>query len=412
MDALHREFLHILKTALLGEQLTESALTEQQLEAIAQLAQQHKVLPLVFDAIHGLSGLSGTALFAELRKKSRQQILLQTRKTYDFLQLYQALRAAGVTPLVVKGIVCRRLYPQPDLRPSSDEDLLIPPSQFALCHEILTQYGLRTQATPAQMETDYEIPYRGEESPLFIELHKHLFPPESEAYGDLNRFFENAWETAVEETVDGVAVATLAPTDHLFYLIVHALKHFLHSGFGIRQVCDIVLYANAWGNRVDWDTLMDRCRQIRADYFAAAIFRIGQNYLVFDPEKACYPAVWQQLQISEEDLLQDVLLGGVYGSSSMSRQHSSNITLEAVAASKQNRRAGNALLGSLFPPARKLKSRYPWLKKHPWLLPVAWVNRIFRYGLETRRSADSSAGEALKIGNQRIALLEEYGIIE
>lgn len=412
MDALHREFLHILKTALLGGHLTESSLTERQLEAIAQLAQQHKVLPLVCDAVHGLPGLSGTALFAELRKQSRQQIMLQTRKTYDFLQLYQALRAFGVTPLVVKGIICRRLYPQPDLRPSSDEDLLIPPDQFALCHEILTQHGLRTQATPAQMETDYEIPYRGESSPLFIELHKHLFPPESEAYGDLNRFFENAWETAVEETVDGVAVATLAPTDHLFYLIVHALKHFLHSGFGIRQVCDIVLYANAWGSRVDWNTLMDRCRQIRADYFAAAIFQIGRNYLVFDPDTACYPQQWRQLQISEENLLQDVLLGGVYGSSSMSRQHSSNLTLEAVAASKQNRRAGNGLRGSLFPPARKLERRYPWLKKHPWLLPVAWANRIFRYGLETRRSADSSAEEALKIGNQRIALLEEYGIIE
>lgn len=412
MDALHREFLDILKTALLGEHLTESSLTEQQLEAIAQLAQQHKVLPLVFDAIHTLPGLSGTEFFVQLRKQSRQQILLQTRKTYDFLQLYQALRASGVTPLVVKGIICRRLYPQPDLRPSSDEDLLIPPDQFALCHEILTQHGLRTQATPAQMETDYEIPYRGEASPLFIELHKHLFPPESEAYGDLNRFFEHAWETAVEETVDGVAVATLTPTDHLFYLIVHALKHFLHSGFGIRQVCDIVLYANAWGSRVDWNTLMDQCRKIRADYFAAAIFQIGRNYLVFDPDTACYPQQWRQLQISEENLLQDVLLGGVYGSSSMSRQHSSNLTLEAVAASKQNRRAGNGLRGSLFPPARKLERRYPWLKKHPWLLPVAWANRIFRYGLETRRSADSSAEEALKIGNQRIALLEEYGIIE
>lgn len=32
-------------------------------------------------------------------------------------------------------------------------------------------------------------------------------------------------------------------SDHLFYLICHALKHFYHSGFGIRQVCDILLFA-------------------------------------------------------------------------------------------------------------------------------------------------------------------------
>ena len=34
-------------------------------------------------------------------------------------------------PLVMKGIVCRSLYPKPDLRPSGDEDLLIPEKDFA-----------------------------------------------------------------------------------------------------------------------------------------------------------------------------------------------------------------------------------------------------------------------------------------
>jgi hypothetical protein len=313
--------------------------------------------------------------------------------------------------LVVKGILCRELYPQPDHRPSSDEDLLVMPSQFSLCHQILTEQGMHTQVSSAQLENDYEIPYRSSTSPLFIELHKHLFPPESEAYGDLNCFFANAFENAEQETVDGVPIATFSPTAHLFYLIVHALKHFLHSGFGIRQVCDIILYANARGDQVDWMVLMEQCRQIRAEYFAAAIFRIGQNHLVFDPEKAHFPQQWQQLQVSEENLLRDILLGGVYGSASMSRQHSSNITLDAVAASKQNRKANNALLGSLFPPARKLENRYPWLKTHPWLLPIAWIGRILHYGVESRRSADNRAKDTLKIGSERVALLEEYGII-
>lgn len=412
MDTLHQHFLHSLKTALLGEQLKETALTERQLEDIADLALQHKVLPLVFDAIRGLPGLSGTQFIAKLRQQSRQQVILQTQKSYDFLKLYGALQEAGVTPLVVKGIICRNLYPQPDQRPSSDEDLLVRPDQFALCHQILTQQGMHTEATPSQLETDYEIPYQSDTSPLFIELHKHLFPPESEAYGDLNRFFDEAFENAVQETIDGISISTLAPTDHLFYLIAHALKHFLHSGFGIRQVCDIILYANTWGHRVDWAKLMAQCDQIRAVYFAAAIFRIGRNYLVFDPEKACYPQQWQQLQVSEENLLQDILLGGIYGSASMSRQHSSSITLNAVASSKQNRKAGNALLGSLFPPARRLENRYPWLKKNPWLLPFVWASRILHYGAETRRTTNNSAEEALKIGNERIALLKEYGIIQ
>lgn len=412
MDTMHQYFLHCLKTALLGGRLQETQLTEKQLKDITDLATQHKVLPLVLDAICGLPGVGNTEFFAGLRNQSCQQIILQTQKSYDFRKLYVALQEAGVTPIVVKGIICRNLYPQPDQRPSSDEDLLVPPAQFALCHQVLQQQGMRTEATSSQMETDYEISYRSETSPLYIELHKQLFPPESEVYGDWNRFFDAVFEDAVQETVEGIPVTTLAPTDHLFYLIAHALKHFLHSGFGIRQVCDIILYANIWGHRVDWERLMAQCHQIRAVHFAAAIFRIGGNYLVFDPEKACYPQKWQRLQVSEENILRDILLGGVYGSVSVSRQHSSNITLNAAASGKQNRKSANPLLGSLFPPARKLENRYPWLKKNPWLLPFAWASRILRYGAEIRRTTNNNAEDALKIGSERVALLKEYGIIQ
>ena len=411
MDTLHVKFLHILKTALLGEQVEDPELTEQQWEALVVLAGQHKVLPMIFEAIRGIPALQNTAFLAELRQRSRQQILLQTRKSWDFLYLYTKLREAGVTPLVVKGIICRKLYPQMDHRASSDEDLLVGEEQFAHCSQVMTELGMHTEATAEQMETDYEIPYHSTTGPLFIELHKWLFPPESEAYGDWNRFFDKALENAVFETVDGVSIATLAPTEHLFYLILHAMKHFLHGGFGIRQICDIVLYANAWGDRVDWDRLLMQCRQIRAEYFTAALFQIGQNYLVFDPVKACCGEMWQQLQVSEENLLRDVLLGGVYGSSTMSRQHSSGMTLSAVEAGKQNRKTGSGLRQSLFPSTRKLCRRYPWLKKAPWLLPVAWVDRILRYGLQTGRSEDNSAAESWKIGNERIALMREYKII-
>ena len=38
--------------------------------------------------------------------------------------LFDKMRQNGLTPLIVKGIVCRDLYPNPDLRTSNDEDLI------------------------------------------------------------------------------------------------------------------------------------------------------------------------------------------------------------------------------------------------------------------------------------------------
>lgn len=413
MDRLNRQFLNIMRKALRGESLRRPTdLTEAEWIRLMDLAQSHHVLPLVYEAVHSLPELENAAFLLPIRQTVRQQIMIQTQKTCDFLELTRQLDAADLHPLVVKGIICRSLYPCPDHRISSDEDLLIPSALFASCHQAMLQYGMEPFGDSEASSARYEIPYRKKNGLLYIELHRHLFPPESAAYGDLNRFFQGVFQRSTIQTIDGVPVHTMGCTDHLFYLICHAFKHFLHSGFGIRQVCDIVMYANAYGAQTDWQEILNHCQVIHADRFAAALFQIGRKYLGFDPQKACYPSFWQDIAVDETAMLEDLLCSGVYGSSNRSRLHSSNITLDAVAARKQQKKTGSAVLVSLFPSARNLEKQYPYLKEHPYLLPAAWVSRICKYCIESKGSRQNNASEALKIGNRRVALLKEYGIIE
>lgn len=214
------------------------------------------------------------------------------------------------------------------------------------------------------------------------------------------------------EDIQGIPFYTMGYTDHLFYLICHAFKHFLHSGFGIRQVCDIIMYANKYGSQIDWIEVLINCKEINADIFAAALFQIGSKYLVFDPDKAQYPNEWRKIKVDETAMLEELLSSGLYGDANMSRKHSSNITLDAVAAQKKGKKAKNLLLSSLFPSVQKLESRYPYLKKHPYFLPVAWCQRIWNYSKETKNMKDNNAADAMKIGNERIELMKQYGIIK
>jgi hypothetical protein len=329
--------------------------------------------------------------------------MIQTIRTGEFLSLNRTLRAAGVKPLVIKGLICRQLYPKPDLRPSGDEDLLVSKEEFGPCCRVMADAGLEPGTEGPE---DYEVSFRKQGSPLYIELHKHLFPPQSDAYGDLNHFFADAFDRAVEVDVAGERVWTMAPTDHLFYLICHAFKHFLHSGFGIRQVGDIVLFAGRYGSEICWEQVFRNCEAIRAERFAAAIFRIGEKYLGIGS-----PEIFRAVDADEMPLLSDLLEGGLYGDASLSRKHSSNITLERVAAQKRGKRARGAMGASIFPSAEKLAGKYPYLKDHPWLLPAAWGQRLWQYARETRKIQDSSAAEALKIGQERVELLRCYGII-
>ena len=276
----------------------------------------------------------------------------------------------------------------------------------------MKEFGMQTTEDEKDLSAAYEIPYRKRGSPLYIELHKHLFPPESYAYGDMNRFFEGVFDRAIVEDIQGVPVYTMGYTDHLFYLICHAFKHFLHSGFGIRQVCDIIMFANRYGRQIDWVQMLNACKEINADKFAAALFQIGSKYLVFDPEQAAYPAIWRRIKVDEMPMLDDLLSSGIYGDSNMSRKHSSNITLDAVAAQKQGRKAKGIMLSSVFPSVGQLESRYPYLKKNPYLLPIAWCSRLWKYFKETKHSRNNNAAETLKIGNERINLMKEYGILK
>ena len=406
MNQTNKVFLDILKAALAGEAYApHEEIPLEQWGQVLRLAQLHQLLPVVVDACYRLPGLAGTELLASVRGSVRQQLFLQARKTGEFLPLYRKLREAGVKPLVVKGIICRNLYPQPDQRLSSDEDILIPPEQFECCHKVMAAFGMETKGT-SKPEHSYEIPYTKGGSPLYIELHKSLFPPESDAYGELNSFFEGVFDRAAEETIEGTAILTLAPTDHLLYLICHAFKHFLHGGFGIRQVCDIVLFARHYGGQICWERVYENCESIRAEKFAEALFAIGRKHLGLDPE---LPEFWQR-DADEKPMLEDLLASGIYGGADMERKHSSNITLNAVTRQKQGKDTGGGVLKSLFPGRKDMEGRYPYLKKYPVLLPVAWASRICRFAV--KNAGTDMGAKTVRLGNERIELLKFYGILD
>ena len=393
MTPVQEAFLTLLRSSLGGGE-PPPELTAEQWPELLELAQAHKLLPMIFEAGFPQLCQADPALAAAAKRQVRDQVILQTLRTAEFLELYRALEDAGATPLVVKGIVCRQLYPKPDHRPSADEDVLIPPEQLDLCRRVLEDFGMSTPQTDPDA---YELPYRKPGSPLYIELHTHLFPPESDTYGNFNDFFGDPFRLAAAEELQGAAVRVMHPCDHMLYLLLHAFKHFLHSGFGIRQICDILLFAHHHSEVIDWERVRLSCRAVRAKQFAAAVFAIGVKHLGFAPVGG-----WEE--IDELPLLEDVLRAGVYGSTDESRLHSSRLTLKAASSQKATR---SGFLAAAFPPAEDLEGRYPWLKNRHYLLPAAWGQRIIGY---LRQSA--APAEALRIGAERVELLRQYGIIE
>lgn len=396
-------FLQAISAALKNEQVDwEQPLSQEEWVGLLTLAEAHRMLPMVYQAVYACKAAAQAdrRMMTYFRNCSLQMVALQTWKSAEFMPLLQALRDAGVNPMVVKGITCRELYPNPDHRLSSDEDVLIDPEQFEACHRVLTEFGLATKDPDSN---SYELAYVRPDGSLYVEIHRSLFPEESTAYGDMNRFFRDVRSRAVVQR----GIPTLSPTDHMLYLLCHAFKHFLHSGFGVRQVCDLILYANSYGSQVDWSYVLSACREIRAEQFAAGLFRIGWKYFGFSLEQSRYPLQWQAIYVDEGLLLEDILQAGVYGSADKDRLHSSTLTLQAVSSQKQGKPNSGSILKTLFPSAKDMEGKYPYLKDKPILLPIAWTDRIVKYSKSTASPTDS-----IRIAGDRIQLLRQYGVLD
>lgn len=392
------QFLHISKAAISGGDLPAEKVDW---PAIFTLANQQKLLPILFEAVRKMPAAEeNVALFAVTKQQVIGQVLNQTVRSAGFSDLYHKLRSAGLHPIVVKGQLCSRLYPLKDHRISADDDLYISDAEFIACHKQLLANGLTTDMPADEFATADEVSYTKSDSPLYIELHRHLFDSAEDAHDELNHFFTDI--NPVE--MDGFLA--MPPHEHLLYLILHAYKHFVRSGIGLRQFCDIGLWAREYHAEIDWRRLHDQCAGVHAATFAAAAFRIARDYLGIDFD---LPTPWDA-SIDVEPLLHDTLCGGVYGSNDLTRLHSSTVTLNAVKASRTGEKI--SVLRTVFPRREYLERRYPYLKKRPYLLPVAWVQRIAYYASEKQSGAGNSASGSIKLAKERIELMKQYDIMD
>ena len=406
MNKVYESFLRILAAGLQGNRPEDPVLDGEEWDLLLRLASEQEILPLILDACTALASFRAADLPVrrERQKKAFAQTMRQVAQTNEFLTLIRHAQAQGLDPVVLKGIICRSMYPKPMLRPSVDEDLLIAPEQAEAYHSFFLAEGLFADDPDADRAAADELSYHRKKSPTYIELHKSLFSQSSTAYGNLNDLFSGVLERTVTVQAGDIALRTLAPTDHMLFLICHAYKHFLHSGVGIRQIADMALFTNAYGDAIDWEWIAESCRPVHMEVFTAALFIIAKDYLTLK----AIPGPFSVIDVDVQPLLEDILTGGLYGSVDIDRVHSANMTLDAVAAQKQGRNS-SGILHSLFPGRDYLKSQFPFAKKHPILLPLAWVQRVVNYLMH-----DSKANPAktIHIGQERVALLRQYHIIE
>ena len=201
-------------------------------------------------------------------------------------------------------------------------------------------------------------------------------------------------------------IYSLEETHHLFYLLCHSFKHFLHGGVGIRQICDMVQMIHVYGRKIDWEMFWQLCEEYHMMCFCINLLDIGERYLGFSYEASGAVRATKKLRPDSEALLIDILDAGSFGKSSAGRIHSANITLYAAETGAEKHIAGG-IWKSLVPEASYMKNKYPYAARYPFLLPAAYVQRILKWLGQGEKEQKSS----IEVGAGRVELLKKYDMI-
>ena len=412
-------FMDIVKGALGegSENIEINIDKKEQLIEVLNTAGEQSMLPIVCDFI------AGNEIYERFQKEiapyKRQTILLvisQTQRTGFFFEIYKKILQSGIKPVVVKGVVLRNLYPKSDLRYSNDEDLLINKEDFMKCHEILKKEGFICENDVENMDKrsiPYEVAYYNSVTKVRIEIHTNLLPSDNNAFKGLNSRFKKAIDKAEKRDVGTGWVWTLNETDHFLFLLSHSYKHFIYCGFGIRQLCDLLIFAKKYNHIINWDYVETVAQENRLYRFLINLFDIGDRYLGFNSSEIPLKDR-HMIEADSENLLMDMLDSGTFGKSSMGRIHSSKITMDAAdkGFSGKNKRVRLSIISSLFPTKSYMKQKYQYLQKKSYLLPVAYCHRIAGY-LKQRKAQSRYSKEidSIAMGKKRMELMRQYGVL-
>ena len=237
--ALHAE-PHVENQAALKQEWERLKQQETDWESILSIADRHRVLPLLYDVLENILPEDG-ADWKRVQERSTQTVWQSYRLLFMSRYVTGLLKDAGIDTILLKGSGVAGLYPVPELRKSGDVDLLVENGKMAQeAGRCLQVHGFVAESGHQE---NHHLTYMSPEG-IRLELHSALVEPFDST--EVNIFLEKCqkdfFENRVTENAMGVDFFLASPSYQAFYLLLHMLQHFLRSGFGLKLLCDWVVF--------------------------------------------------------------------------------------------------------------------------------------------------------------------------
>ena len=277
-------------------------------------------------------------------------------------QLHCLLTDNGIPYVIVKGAAAAMHYPDPMLRAMGDIDFLVAPEKYEQTKALLLTYGYYPEDDPNHAPSDRHISFS--KGTVRFELH-HQF-----SYLDLNMedLLIAGISCAELQTVEGHAFYALPTVENGLVLLAHLWNH-LHSGVGLRQVLDWMMYVHAKLDDELWNTAFcGLAEKYGLKKLAITAAYMCKKYLGLPDHFAWYQDADEKLC---DDLMTEILNSGNFG------KKKPKVSYDTVRA--RSALSGINRVGFFRHMQHRGEVNWKAYHKHPWLKPFAWLYQIFRY---------------------------------
>lgn len=372
MDNTQSQFIDLLSHSIRGK-TSYKILENVNWDKMLTIAQLHKVEGIIYSSLNKKDLIS--QIDCEELKKLQISVFhtgtKQLRNIYNISKIFNRFNNEEIPVIVLKGLVVRNFYPHPEQRDMNDADILVHKEDLEKVKCILLDMGY---SHLENHEASHHIVFYHSTFPI-IEVHWHIIKRDGFS-SDLDKFEEDIWNNSIKVNVGDTEVRSLCYEDLALHLCMHMASHLAANGFGLRQLCDLVLLVENKGYEISWTSFLEKSKKYGFEKFNIIIFLLCNRLFHMK-----IPNELINIKLSEEKyinlLIDEILVGGVYGKKDVLNSFGNQIAFNYEC--KDN----NATLGAIkryirfmFPRVEYMSDKYNYAKIYKILIPIAWFHHL------------------------------------
>lgn len=357
---------------------------------IYRKADRHQILALFYNKMEeaDLSPMEKELWLTKIRGTVQQNYHLLFTAKY----VVELLEKNGVACALLKGAAVACYYSLPEYRKSGDVDILIlDQAQKNQAEELLQRAGFtKSSEQHASHHTSWRSPEQIE-----VELHTRLIEQftQKKVNRKMDELFVSLSEQVQRKEVMGVEFPMLGEGYQAYHLLLHMLVHYLHSGFGLRLLCDWVVFWNrsiSSKEKAEYQRLVSESGLQR---FSDMITSVCVYFLGLEE-----PALGECLTKEKaEEFLAEVLEAEEFGTSDTDRLL---IMSEAGV---------GAYIREFH---HQMKMNYPRLGKVFLLWPVLWICTWIRFVVNNHKLRRTTSWKVLRKTYERSRNIKELQLFQ